>query len=333
MKIVSLIAIVFLLIACKKSDAVIDKSSLPTVTLRHSYGGFEYNYISIYDLNKRPSNTFELYADIIDCGYSNITSRGFELALDSNFTQDYRKFFCGAGKGRYTYYVSRDSLINKTIYYYRAFAENSYGKTFSTHTAFNNLDPNNYYKKGADLKDIDGNVYKTIEFKNGDTWMAENLKVTRLNTGELISELSSTNTTKFWTYYENDSSYNQKYGKLYSSNIQMTKQLCPTSWHIPTDNEWYNLNNVSYAEIYPINVDLKSTSDWKNNANGIDLFEFNAKPSGYYEDGNFYRLGYYAVWWSQNGSNYKIRYDVEYIMESNETTQNNAFAVRCVKDK
>ena len=40
----------------------------------------------------------------------------------------------------------------------------------------------------TNLKDIDGNIYKTIVIGNYE-WMAENLKVTHYNTGEKIKKI------------------------------------------------------------------------------------------------------------------------------------------------
>jgi len=74
--------------------------------------------------------------------------------------------------------------------------------------------------------------------------------------------------------------------------------ICPPSWHIPSDEEWYILMDAvgdsSTAGMY-----LKSTSGWNGkNGNGIDKYGFAALPGGGgYSDGYFSNAGNYGSWW------------------------------------
>jgi len=87
------------------------------------------------------------------------------------------------------------------------------------------------------VKDIDGNVYKTVKIGN-QWWMAENLRVTKDPEGNAIT-----------SYFYNDDSENYgKYGRLYTWDVAMdsstdenTQGIAPDGWHIPSEAEWDEL--------------------------------------------------------------------------------------------
>lgn len=94
------------------------------------------------------------------------------------------------------------------------------------------------------VTDVEGNVYQTI--KIGDQWwMAENLKVTKYRDSSLI--LKVTTDTGKWN---NDtvgacSVYDlpaETPGLLYNWHaVNNSKGLAPVGWHVPTDEEWKQL--------------------------------------------------------------------------------------------
>lgn len=99
----------------------------------------------------------------------------------------------------------------------------------------------------GNMIDIDGNKYATIQIGT-QTWMAENLKTSRYNDGtvipNVIDSLEWRNLTiGAWSYYNNDSSYNKYYGKLYNSISVFTGKLCPKGWHIPKKQDFTTLVN------------------------------------------------------------------------------------------
>jgi len=108
----------------------------------------------------------------------------------------------------------------------------------------------------ATVKDIDGNVYKTIRI--GDqTWMAENLKTTHYSDGALIPIVPEQGAwsrlkTGALCWYENDPlSYKDVYGALYNSYaVADSRKLCPPGWHVPTIAEWQELED--YLEVAKI---------------------------------------------------------------------------------
>ncbi|MEA3496193.1 MAG: FISUMP domain-containing protein [Bacteroidota bacterium] len=78
--------------------------------------------------------------------------------------------------------------------------------------------PENTFKDSRDNE-----LYKTVEIGN-QTWMAENLRY-----------ITSDNS---W-YYDNDASKANAHGRLYT--LSAAKSACPEGWHLPSDEEWKEL--------------------------------------------------------------------------------------------
>lgn len=95
------------------------------------------------------------------------------------------------------------------------------------------------------LTDIEGNIYKTIEIGT-QTWMAENLRVTKLNDGTDIPYHFYTvkayavqdSTPAFRWFHDNPFFYKNTFGGEYNWYAVNSGKLCPSGWHVPTDNEW-----------------------------------------------------------------------------------------------
>jgi uncharacterized protein (TIGR02145 family) len=111
-----------------------------------------------------------------------------------------------------------------------------------------------------------------------------------------------------------------KYGGLYQWNeiMQYTTQngtqgICPSGWHISTDEEWKVLegsvdsqygigdpiwDNINYRG-FDAGLNLKSTSGWRDEGNGTDLFDFSGLPGGVrHDDGDFYTIGEFGNYWT-----------------------------------
>ena len=95
------------------------------------------------------------------------------------------------------------------------------------------------------LKDIDGNLYKTVTI-GSQVWMKENLRTTRYNDGlaiPLVTDYDSwaALTTPAYCWYNNDSKNKEVYGALYNYYTIDTKKLCPEGWYVPADSDWTEL--------------------------------------------------------------------------------------------
>ena len=212
------------------------------------------------------------------------------------------------------------------------------------------------------VTDIDGNRYKTVNIGT-QKWMAENLKVTKYNDGANIPNVTFSIdwqelTTGALADYGYNPSNSEIYGKLYNGFAVKTGKLCPTGWHVPSDNEWTTLQNFLIASGY--NYDgttsgnyiakaLATANGWdpstiagavgnddypeKQNASG-----FSALPAGFrHYQGGSYSLGVGTYWWtstSVNTNTAKNRYIEQYSssLRNRDESMNNGYSVRCVRD-
>lgn len=139
----------------------------------------------------------------------------------------------------------------------------------------------------------DGQEYITVVI-GGQEWFAQNLNY---------------DTTNSWCYI-NNSSYCDDFGRLYNWDAATT--ACPEGWHLPTDDEWKELEiflgmsdslaNQQYWRGTDEGKKLKSTTGWYIN-NGTDEVGFNALPGGYRSNnGGYSWLSTYGYWWSATES-------------------------------
>lgn len=201
---------------------------------------------------------------------------------------------------------------------------------------------------GIKIKDIDGNIYNIVTIGT-QVWMAENLKTTKYNNGTDIPLITDNTvwsdlTTPGYCWYDNDSaSYAQAYGSMYNWYTVNTGNLCPTGWHVPTDDEWTELTDYISANGHSgtEGTALKSTSGWNSDGNGTDAYNFTALPGGLRNDSNGAFLygdgGYTGAWWSATEDFSSIawwrtlRSDNTIVQRPN-GNESYGFSVRCVRD-
>lgn len=175
----------------------------------------------------------------------------------------------------------------------------------------------------------DNQTYKTIEIGN-QVWMAENLNY---------------ETSDSW-WYDNNSANGDIYGRLYTWDAALT--ACPTGWHLPSDDEWKQLEMALGMSQTDADADgwrgtdegikMKSTSGWSNNGNGTNSSGFSALPGGYRSTyGSFGDLGTSGYWWSssESSSSYvwgrRLKYNYDDVTRHGYLKEY-GFSVRCLKD-
>jgi len=171
------------------------------------------------------------------------------------------------------------------------------------------------------VTDIDGNVYNTVLI-GSQCWMKENLKTTTYQNGTPIPNVTgSINwqnlTTGAYTWYDNDISWKGSYGALYNWYAAIDANgLCPTGWHVPTNDEWTALTNFIGGAGEPYGNELKSCRQvnspqgggcnttehprWDESIeNGTDDYGFSGLPGGFCTFiWAFGFIGSNGNWWS-----------------------------------
>lgn len=209
--------------------------------------------------------------------------------------------------------------------------------------------PYAYSQNIENVIDIEGNSYKVI--KIGDQlWMAENLKTTKFNDGKEIKNIES---DRKWTtakkeafcWFKNDRKYAEQknYGVLYNWNVAINTKICPVGWHVPTSDEWAELDYFLGGKVLA-NEKIKTKSGWRYNdekSNGTNESGFTAIPAGYRNGANgvFKSEGCATSWWSStpalnfknNAQDYRADARIDFGGLYN-TWKTSGKYIRCVKD-
>jgi len=199
----------------------------------------------------------------------------------------------------------------------------------------------------------DGQTYNTVLIGN-QCWMAENLNI-GIRIDGVIGQINNGTVEKYC--YNNLENNCDTYGGLYQWNEMMkyitdtaAQGICPDSWHIPSDEEWKQLEGEVDSQYgYPdpewdiagwrgfdVGLNLKSTSGWSSGGNGVDLYGFMALPGGACSTTGFSSLTFYGNFWlssQSNGSNGWSRYISHSYDQVHRTTNIKSwgFSVRCLK--
>jgi uncharacterized protein (TIGR02145 family) len=206
----------------------------------------------------------------------------------------------------------------------------------------------------GEVKDVDGNTYKTIKIGT-QTWMAENLRTTKYNDGSNIpividdrqwenNRKNNTSLPMMCWYNNNPHTFLNTYvlGALYNwyainPSTNGKKNVCPRNWHIPSDLEWNTLTKFLGGELVA-GSKMKSTGNqfWRSaNKDATNSSGWTGLPGGVRYTESFFDKGEGGYWWTldENGRaiyrhiiyNYKQvfrKYGSEYF----------GYSVRCIMD-
>jgi uncharacterized protein (TIGR02145 family) len=205
-------------------------------------------------------------------------------------------------------------------------------------------------KFGECIKDIDGNIYKTVTI-GSQTWMAENLKVSKYNDGTAIPNITgeqgwSNLTTGAWSFYNNDVANNAKYGKLYnwyavSPITNGNKNICPTGWRVPSDIDWGELiEYLGGANIAGGKMKEGGTTNWNSpNTDATNTSLFTGLPGANRDDDGDYdgSIGGGGGWWSStevdtNDTWFRFLTNEDGKASRYAIGKRFGFSVRCLKD-
>jgi uncharacterized protein (TIGR02145 family) len=265
---VGILCCVILLVNCKKEKST-PSSSLPALTTD-----------SITNVGFDAAN---VHTNVSADGGSTITARGVcwststSPTVSSSITND------GTGTG--SFISALTGLANNTKYYLRSYSTNNTGTAYGNEISFTTANP--------------GNKIDTI------AWMLHNLNVTTYANGDTIPEVTDPNqwsklTTGAWCYYNNDSTNDLSYGKLYNwYAVNDPRGLAPAGWHIASKEDWSAMVNSVGGDPYA-GGKLKSTNLWMApNTGATNITQFNGTPAGYRSEfGNSSLMGANTFWWT-----------------------------------
>lgn len=208
----------------------------------------------------------------------------------------------------------------------------------------------------SSVTDIDGNTYPTVQIGT-QLWMKENLRTTKYSDGtdiplvtdnsEWASNYNSGTTLPMMSWYDNDqATYTaNKFGVLYNGySVNPTtngnKNVCPISWHVPSDVEWTTLTDyLGGASVAGGKMKSIGTQYWQSpNLDATNESDFSSFPSGYRTRyGDFGTIGYVGYWWSPH-ENSTDNARANFLFSEHGYTswsfigEDYGFSVRCIKD-
>jgi uncharacterized protein (TIGR02145 family) len=259
--------------------------------------------------------------NIISDGGASIISRGLCYATTPNPTVNNDIISDITGLGSFASKLT--CLSYATTYYVRAYAVNNIGTAYGDQLSFTTeinpiaFNPNLTY---GSVLDIEGNCYKTIQI-GSQTWMAENLRTTHYNNGDLI-ETTTDSLNQFylndttlliakyqWVYKGMEDAVNE-YGRLYTWYAATDKRgVCPIGWHLPGWNEWgilyepyrimSDLDELIPGKLWGTELMEAGTSHWNlPDYPGTNESGFTALPAGARSRGRFYNIAAETNYWS-----------------------------------
>ena len=232
-------------------------------------------------------------ATITNSGSSQVTASGVcwsstnpNPGIANNRTTD------GSILGSYVSFINQ--LTPGITWYIRAYATNNAG------TGYGEVLTITSPTHCGTVTDKDGNTYQTAYIGN-QCWMKENLRTTSYSNGATITKgeygTVITRTAKYYFVYNDVDTNKNIYGLLYTwaavmnsagasnNNPSGIQGICPTGWHVPSHQEWCELEN--YLE--PGIDGSCSTSGYRGS-----MAKKLALPQHWYADGtNFLAPGYY----------------------------------------
>lgn len=199
------------------------------------------------------------------------------------------------------------------------------------------------------VKDADGNIYKTVTIGK-QTWMAENLKAKKFSNGEAIPttsdpklDIKQENVPMVYQWaFEGDTTKVPQYGRLYTFYAVVDKRnICPTGWHVPTQDEWKEMIAFLGGEdVAGKKLKEKGEIHWEREYEETNETGFTARAGGYRNgDGPYGGLRAEGYWWTSTAQNEYFAW--YWTMVSGYSTartdyaipKENGLSVRCIKNK
>jgi uncharacterized protein (TIGR02145 family) len=327
----SLLCVVLIFTGCKKKEEAISGDAVVNTTSASLIGQ---NWATMSGSINAAGGTYK-----IAFVYDTTTEYRFSAIADPD---------TATGSKYTTVNSNLTGLKAGTTYYYKVVAVTSADTTFGDEETFTTTNPGKSiisFNSGltyGSVTDADNNVYKTIIIGT-QTWMAENLKTTRFNDG---TDITFTPDATDWAglsiagycWYNNDS---VAYGALYNWYTASKSNICPSGWHVPTDEDWTILSNfVGGENVAGEKLKEPGTTHWlTTDISTANEAGFTALPGGYrFAEGTYGNIRRYGYWWSSTESSASQAFCMNILStDSNfnrtSSSKNSGFSVRCLKDQ
>jgi len=180
------------------------------------------------------------------------------------------------------------------------------------------------------------------------TWMVNELSTTTFNDGTPIPYVEDnswhTLTTPAYCWYNNDSAtYEHAYGKLYNYYAINSGKLCPSGWHVPTEQDYEelithldpNVNFVRHAASLVAGGMMKDTLFWlPPNTGASNSSGFSARPNGCRSYASNFSMGgtfgYYGF--TPNQGSIAFRWVTPVLFMRDGISEYVGVSVKCIKD-
>lgn len=279
-------------------------------------------------------------------GGAEIIEQGFYWS-ESKFTEpsaNQHKVVATPGQGMF-FYTLNNMTPGQTVWF-MAYATNRKGLGYGEPVVVRLFEP------GIFRDHRDGMEYAFVSIGE-QTWMASNLAyMPQVSPPEAVDQWSP----RYYVYNYSGSNVEAAketfnyfmLGVLY--NLPAALDACPGGWHLPSDNEWKQMERFLGIPENEINqqftirgtnqgTKLKSIYfDWYLNGEGTDDFGFDAYAGGFNSGGFFQGHQMFGGWWSavplsEGGASIR---ELGYNYSGIRYTYANGkwgYSVRCVKDK
>ena len=293
------------------------------------------------------NNSVTCVGSVTSDGGSAVTERGVYISTSPEFTTyllngSYHP--SGSGTGSFT--VNLSSLTPLTTYYVRTYATNCAGTMYGVATSFTTT---GVFTCGTStIHDYDGNVYNTVKI-GSQCWMASNLRTKHYSDGVSIWWGNNNTSTSTAYYYYADGNSSNGHGYLYnwkaatrtsqssSSNPSGIQGVCPTGWHLPSEDEWIQLTDfVSDAGIYSCgntrrNIGKALSASWSSTDTcevAVNATGFSYREDGYFYSGSYNQYNLVGYYWSTTAKPF-----INFGISNNTYNPSYGLSVRCVSDE
>jgi len=284
-------------------------------------------------------------------GGSNLVATGFKWGLEADLSDATDVATTMASDSTFT--AELTGLTPNTTYYFTAYSTNASRTDYGTIVRFETpCDPVPSDVQGCDAGAITSLNYQGYDYRlveiNGRCWFAENLRTENYNDGTTPipsglsdDEWSATQDGAVTVVDEGgtgEGMYLAQNGRLYNWHAVNTGNLCPTGWHVPTDDEFTDLSNYLGGDSVA-GRKMKAADCWTFSSGGTNESGFSAVNGGQrgYNDGLFGNILTTSYFWSSTyyfsnlGWARRMGENYEHIIREVKNSKH-GLSVRCVQD-